>query len=166
MLLIYPEHVVHIVEGCWELVEVVIRDSCGMDTNSCLLTDTRILNFSTNVTPRLYPQWAYRVLPLPTLPRGEAYQTTESIAQTVSIALSTLYKLGAHLSKNHHKIKETLDKLPQTFLLQQDLLEYFTKCTDLDTPAQFMARYCKPTQVVLDSELVWPLPNRLFPYDD
>lgn len=33
MLLIYPEHVVHIVEGCWELVEVVIRDSCGMDTN-------------------------------------------------------------------------------------------------------------------------------------
>ena len=28
MLLIYPEHVVHIVEGCWELVEAVIRDCC------------------------------------------------------------------------------------------------------------------------------------------
>ena len=30
MLLIYPEHVVHIMEGCWELVEAVIRDSCDM----------------------------------------------------------------------------------------------------------------------------------------
>ena len=66
-----------------------------------------------------------------------------------------------------------------------DMLEYFTKCEDLDRAAQFIARYCGPTQVVLDSgniclshidyillilcssaELVWPLPNRLFPYDD
>ena len=30
MLLIFPEHVVHIMEGCWELVEAVIRDSCDM----------------------------------------------------------------------------------------------------------------------------------------
>ena len=68
-------------------------------------------------------------------------------------------------------------------ILIQDLLEYFTKCEDLDSPAQFIARYCGPTQVVLDTgiihnlffsmgyfilsaELVWPLPNRLFPYDD
>lgn len=33
--------------------------------------------------PRLYQQWAYRVLPLPTLPKQEAYETTETIAQTV-----------------------------------------------------------------------------------
>ena len=31
------------------------------------------------------------------------------------------------------------------------MLEYFTKCEDLDEPAQFIARYCGPTQVVLDS---------------
>ena len=68
-------------------------------------------------------------------------------------------------------MKATLDNLPQTFLLQQgiytfiatyignlsslclhtDLLEYFTQCTDLDTPAQFIERYCKPTHIVLDS---------------
>ena len=28
MLLIYPEYVVHMIEGCWELVEAVIRDLC------------------------------------------------------------------------------------------------------------------------------------------
>ena len=70
-----------------------------------------------------------------------------------------------------HQVKSTLDNLPQKFLLQQgifsvsqlhvkrpcslnivtDLLEYFTQCCDLDTPAQFVTRYCKPTQVVLDS---------------
>ena len=31
------------------------------------------------------------------------------------------------------------------------MLEYFTKCDDLDTPSQFIDRYCTPTHVVLDS---------------
>ena len=31
------------------------------------------------------------------------------------------------------------------------MLEYFTKCEDLDEPAQFIARYCGPAQVALDS---------------
>lgn len=67
--------------------------------------------------PRLYQQWAYRVPPLPTLPKQEAYETTETIAQTVghctvtlfkfqhvfdwaqvSSALSILYSLGVYLS--------------------------------------------------------------------
>jgi hypothetical protein len=100
------------------------------------------------------------------MPRGEAYQTTEAIAQTVKYALSTLYKLGVHLTQNSHGIKETLDDLKPDFLLPQDLLEYLARSEDLDSPAKFISRYCLPTQVVLDSELVWPLPNRLFPYDD
>ena len=33
MLFIYPEHVVHMVEGSWELLAAVIRDSRDMHSN-------------------------------------------------------------------------------------------------------------------------------------
>ena len=32
-----------------------------------------------------------------------------------------------------------------------DVLEYFLSCADLNTPAEFLERYCSPPHVVLDS---------------
>ena len=73
-----------------------------------------------------------------------------------------------------------------------DVIEYYVTCPDLSLPSEFIERYSSPPHVVLDSgqsthsnllghnhlvlrflllffldiELVWPLPVRLFPYDD
>lgn len=58
-----------------------------------------------------------------------------------------------------------IEKVPD-YLLQQDVLEYFLACSELNTPQQFLQAYCAPTHVLLDREIVWPLPVRLFPYDD
>ena len=33
MLLVYPQHAVHIIEGSWELLTAVIRDSCEMNAS-------------------------------------------------------------------------------------------------------------------------------------
>ena len=80
---------------------------------------------------------------------------------------------------------DIITALLESFCPSSDLLQYLVQCSDLDTADQFLDRYCKPIQVVLDSggfentldkltsltlflslpELVWPLPNRLFPYD-
>ena len=54
---------------------------------SGFLVGSRLLTFSSNIEQRLYPQWATRVLNLPTLPRGEAHSTNDPIEQTVSQSL-------------------------------------------------------------------------------
>lgn len=169
ILLIYPQHSVHVIEAPWELISAVVSDLQNTDKDGGLLVSSRILVFVSNVK-RFYSQWSYRVLNLPILSKGESYNTSDPIERTVASSLEMLYKLGTHLSKlPQHKLKATLDGLheqvPQ-FLIQQDVLEYLVSCSSLSTPLEFIQRYCNPTEVALDGELVWPLPVRLFPYDD
>lgn len=167
LLLIYPQHCLHLIEAPWEVLVDVIRD---LDSNRELLQSSRLVTFSAHCRQRLYPQWAVRVLNLPALPKGELYQTQDPLESTVAESLSSLYKLGVYLSKlTQHQLKATMDSLisqvPQ-LLLQQDVLEYYLGCTELNSPAEFLRRYTTPTHIQLDRELVWPLAVRLFPYDD
>ena len=52
-----------------------------------LLVESKLLSFSANISRRLFPQWAVRVLNLPALPKGELYQTHDPIEVTVSGAV-------------------------------------------------------------------------------
>ena len=36
MLFVYPEHVVHMVECCWELIEAIVRDALNQEESSRL----------------------------------------------------------------------------------------------------------------------------------
>eukprot|EP00731_Ephydatia_muelleri_P028476 Em0020g120a len=169
ILLIYPQHSVHVIEAPWELITAAIADLQNTDREGGLLVSSRILVFVSNVK-RLYSQWSYRVLNLPILSKGESYTTSNPVERTVAASLEMLYKLGTHLARlPQHKLKATLDGLPDQvpqLLIQQDVLEYLVNCSSLSTPLEFTQLYSKPAQVALDSELVWPLPVRLFPYND
>lgn len=141
LLLVYPQHCVHLMEAPWDVLRTVVQDLEEMESKgyaglvlTCLqwmnfhslppysgfLKDSKLLNFDSNIDQRLYPQWAYRVLNLPTLTKGESYKTQEPIEQTVcslyrphlivellywctsiqvATCLESLYKLGVHLSK-------------------------------------------------------------------
>ncbi|XP_064406541.1 testis-expressed protein 47-like [Halichondria panicea] len=167
LLLVYPQHCLHLIEAPWEVLIDVIQD---LHSNHELLSSSRVVSFSPHIQQRLYPQWAVRVLSLPALAKGEQYTTQDTLEITVAGSLEKLYKLGVHLSKlTQHQLKATMDsltsKVPQ-FLLQQDILEYYLVCSDLNSPAEFLTRYNTPTHILLDRELVWPLPVKLFPYDD
>ena len=66
-------------------------------------------------------------------------------------------------------------------LLYSDILEYLVNHSDLNTPADYISRYCAPHFITLENgeccstyyiillsvnvELVWPMAIRLFPYD-
>lgn len=57
---------------------------CYTIINRSLLQESRLLNFSSGLEQRFYPQWSVRVLNLPSLAKGETYQTTDPIEQTVN----------------------------------------------------------------------------------
>ena len=54
---------------------------------------------------------------------------------------------GSHTLPAHASDLSTVHNLGLT----PDVLEYFLSCADLNTPAEFLERYCSPLHVVLDS---------------
>ena len=54
---------------------------------------------------------------------------------------------GTHTLTAHASDLPTVHNLGLT----PDVLEYFLSCADLNTPAEFLERYCSPPHVVLDS---------------
>ena len=47
--------------------------------------ETRILIFATNIKTKFYGHWCHRVLNLPTLQKGDSYQTNNPVHDTVSV---------------------------------------------------------------------------------
>lgn len=84
ILLVYPQHCVHLMEAPWEIVMDVVANLQEMNTSGGVLVASRILCFSPNISLRLYPQWAQRVLNVPALPKGEIYRTNDPVEVTVS----------------------------------------------------------------------------------
>ena len=97
-------------EAPWEIVVDVVADLNTMDTSgyvesptpyqdvvngfivySGVLVGSRILCFSPNISLRLYPQWAQRLLNLPALPKSEVYKTNDSIEVTVCLLMCLLH---------------------------------------------------------------------------
>ena len=52
-----------------------------------MLVETRILIFATNIKTKFYGHWCNRVLNLPTLQKGDSYQTNNPVHETVSVCV-------------------------------------------------------------------------------
>lgn len=168
LLLVYPMHCVHILEATHEMVLAVIRDLHEMSSINGYLSETKLLSVASNVS-RLYSQWSYRVLNIPVISKGEMYETSSPLEDVVSSTLDNLYQLGTQLAKlSQTELKRYLDDLKRTalnLLPRQDMLEYFLSNSEMTTPTDYLAMYMKPLNITLESEVVWPLPLRLFPYN-
>lgn len=97
------------------------------------------------------------------------YETSSPLEDVVSSTLDNLYQLGTQLAKlSQAELKRYLDDLKRTalnLLPRQDMLEYFLSNSEMTTPTDYLAMYMKPLNITLESEVVWPLPLRLFPYN-
>ncbi|XP_071509520.1 testis-expressed protein 47-like [Diadema antillarum] len=166
MLLVYPNHFVHLVESSSEMLMALIRDLRDMIEGGGLVEQSKILVISSNVPTRLFSQWSFRVLNLPAS-RLQEYETTEPIEKLAPECLALMLKLGSYLAKQPKiTLKTVMDQLHEKvpeLLIPQDLIGYLLFTPDLCTPAEFLQRYDSPMDVVLDNELVWPLPTKNFP---
>ncbi|XP_077980300.1 testis-expressed protein 47-like isoform X2 [Glandiceps talaboti] len=167
MLLVYPNHYVHLVESSQEVLTALIRDLGEMEEREeAMITQSKLLVVSGNIPARLFSQWNSRVLNLPAS-RLELYETNESIESLVPECLTQMLKLGAYLAKQPKlSLKGVMDslhdKVPE-LLIPQDLIGYLLQSVDLASPKRYLNLYDKPFDVVLDNELVWPLPTKTFP---
>lgn len=167
LLLIYPTHVIHVVETSYNMLLKVIKDlEEDEQCYSGMLLNTKLLVCTGDLNNRLFGQWSFRTLNL-AVSRMQEFTTNEAIDVVVTEALTLIIKLAEYLAKLPKiSLTNTMDQLPEKvpdLLVRQDLIEYILSSQDLNAPSQYLKRYTTPVDITLDSELAWPMQTRLFP---
>ena len=60
-----------------------------------MLVETRILIFATNIKTKFYEHWCNQVFNLPTLQKGDSYQTSNPVHETVSVCMCVCVRVCA-----------------------------------------------------------------------
>lgn len=169
LLLVYLKHLVHVVEASSDTFLEIMKDIEKIQKNSDgFLEEAKILVISHDINSRLYQQWNFRTLDIQAA-RMESYETSEA-DRVIMDLLSQLLKLGHKLAITPKiSLKQTLDSLHDKYpdlLPQQAHLNYLMEENDdcMILPEEYIDMYREPFDVTLESEMVWPLPTKLFPY--
>lgn len=166
LLLIYPVHIIHVVETSYNMLLKVIEDLEEDEQSiSGMLLNTKILVCTGDLNNRLFGQWSFRTLNL-AVSRMQEFTTNEPIDVVVTEALTLVIKLAEYLAKLPKiSLTNTMDQLPEKvpdLLVRQDLIEYILNSQELNTPTLYLKRYTTPVDIVLESEMAWPMQTRLF----
>uniref|UniRef100_A0ABM5FM69 Testis-expressed protein 47-like isoform X1 n=1 Tax=Pogona vitticeps TaxID=103695 RepID=A0ABM5FM69_9SAUR len=167
LLLLYPKYVVHILESSSDVLYSVLRDLRDMEQQQrVLVLDAKILVMSHNLPSRLFQQWNYKVLAMPERHQDYVLHTPheESVDALISECLTALLCLGKHLLKYPKSPKNLPDaiveKVPE-LIIPQDTLHYLLASEELLSPAQYLDLFDSPLNILMDSEITWPLLERL-----
>nr|XP_005989352.1 PREDICTED: uncharacterized protein C7orf62 homolog isoform X2 [Latimeria chalumnae] len=162
-LLLYSTYLVQVLESSSDVLYAVLRDLREVQKKgaSALVLEPRIVVMSHDIPNRLFQQWCYKVFNIPAKQIEDLSQeeTTEKIIRD---CLTFLYKMGIQLQKAPKSYKNPLDfvqeKYPQ-LILPQNAVQHLLTCRELLTPQEFLQAYDTPFNFVMDSEIVWPLPE-------
>ncbi|XP_064601010.1 testis-expressed protein 47-like [Liolophura sinensis] len=171
LLLIYHKHIVHVVETSSDMLLKYVQDLQKTEQDeTSFAAKSKILVVSHDIPDRLYSQWSFRGLDIQahSLDQNESNEDTYNVVGDV---LTQLVKLGVHLSRQPKlTLKSAMDslyeKVPE-LLPQQGTIHSLLMNDDncMILPKEYLAMYEQPFDFTLDSELSWPLPTRLFPYN-
>ncbi|XP_013401908.1 testis-expressed protein 47 isoform X2 [Lingula anatina] len=171
LLLLYPKHCAHVVETSNEKITEVVRDmQKSIEKQEGPLEAAKILVISHDVPERLYNQWTHKILDIKSA-NLDLYEPSEAADKLVTDMLSQFLHLGTYLAKqpklNFKNALDTLHEKVPEHLPQQDVINYLVEndTTCISKPVEYLNTYQKPIKVVLDSELTWPMPVKLFPYN-
>uniref|UniRef100_A0A8D0EDC3 BLUF domain-containing protein n=1 Tax=Salvator merianae TaxID=96440 RepID=A0A8D0EDC3_SALMN len=165
LLLLYPAYILHILESSNDVLYAVLQDLRDMEQQQrVLVLDVKILVMSHNLPSRLFQQWNYKVLNIPEKHLDYNMLHKEPIEAAFCECLTALLKLGKHLLKYPKSPKNLsdniLEKAPE-LIVSQDTITHLLEYPELLTPDQYLHLFDCPVDILMDSEQVWPLPERL-----
>ena len=127
--------------------------SCDVQTPSFMVYGHQILNFSSSLTTE--------------------FKTNDPTEQVVADCLKNLAGLGEHAravaggrgsTPGQGALGGMQEEVPE-LVPAQGMLEYFTKHKQLESLAGYAGRLNQHLHVVLDCDIQWPIPERLYPYE-
>ncbi|XP_074927844.1 uncharacterized protein LOC116822896 isoform X4 [Chelonoidis abingdonii] len=119
-----------------------------------LVLEPKILVLSHNIPSRLFQQWSYKVLAVPSRHLGYDTSREEPIETITGECLAMLLKLGMHLlkyPKSPLNLPDAVLEEVSNLIIPQDTIYHLLECRELLSPAQFLQAYDSPLNVVMDS---------------
>lgn len=166
LLLIFPKHLITSVETSVDVLVPLVTFFRQLEQQGHV-ANVRVLQ-TADASRLLLSRFHFRIVNLSTSKIGDS-KPTDAVDAVVGDCLTTISKLSLFVaSVPQASLEQTLDNLHEAvpeLLTPQGMLEYLVRAEELDSAAEFLARYAGPMRVVLDSEIVWPYPVRLFPYE-
>ncbi|XP_051769645.1 testis-expressed protein 47 isoform X1 [Ctenopharyngodon idella] len=168
VLLLYPEHVLNVIECSTEALLSVLQDLRHMEENlhSGLILEPRILLASHDLHSRLFQQWNYKLLS-ESDGRRTVVSEDQSPEELVNETLRQVLRLGRHLFNATEQmtgskvipdevLKDAADVIPP-----QAAVCRLVQMEALLSPARYLSTYHSPLHQLLDSESVWPAVEHL-----
>lgn len=127
--------------------------------------DYKLVDLSSNAVRPLPP-----FLPAPLIqrrPQGE-YKPEIPVETVAGECVFSMMRIGEFLSTRKTGYSEALAELTELageLLCSQAMLEWLARSRDLEKLAGFIERVRSSLDIVLDGDVCWPIPERLYPYD-
>ncbi|KAG8557458.1 hypothetical protein GDO81_016639 [Engystomops pustulosus] len=164
LLLLYPSCVIHMIEASSEILTGINQDLIQIQNQGAepLLQDIKILVISHNIQSRLFPQWYFRIVRLPTKYLAD-FGNSQSEDSVVEECLTLMMKLGMFLSKvlkpGSKGPGENLHDLVPELLVREEIICFLLRSGRFLSPEEFTTMYNKPINSPVTSDLLWPAPQ-------
>ncbi|XP_056390642.1 testis-expressed protein 47-like isoform X2 [Hyla sarda] len=166
LLLLYPSCVIHMIEASSEILTGINQDLVQIQNKgeSSLLQDVRILVVSHNIPSRLFPQWYFRIVRLPTMYLDD-FGHGQSVETIVEECLTLMMKLGMFLSQilepGSKGPGEDLYDVAPDLLVREEIICFLIRSGRFLKPQEFLTMYNRPVNSSVASDLLWPAPQQL-----
>ncbi|XP_012368579.2 testis-expressed protein 47 [Octodon degus] len=165
LLLIYPTSMLHILESSSSTLQQILLDFLSQEKKEkeFWIQKLKIVVISHNIPTRVFMQWHTSVVRAPIMYLDDVTQS-QSLKEIVTDFLTRTHKLALHLFKTP-KVKtkgldDNLQNAAPSLLLPEQIIKYLCNSEELPDPATFLSMYNKPIDIILDSEVVWPVPSK------
>ncbi|XP_030316067.1 testis-expressed protein 47 isoform X1 [Calypte anna] len=167
LLLVCSSYICHVVESCSSTIHLLIQDLASFQNqgHSALLQEIKVLVVAHDIPSRLFPDWyvAAGTSP-PRCPPGSTQP--QSAPELAAECLDLLLKLAASVQSSEDDSQETNESvhtIAPELLIPTETINSLVNAGECVSPEDFLRVYLSPSQPVLDSETVWPVPSHFSP---
>ncbi|XP_059386290.1 testis-expressed protein 47 isoform X3 [Carassius carassius] len=163
LLLLYPQHVLLVIECSTEALLSILQDLRHMEENSGPILEPRILLVSHDLPRRLFQLWSHKLLD-ESDSQGTLVSDEQSPERLVGDTLHQILRLGRLLLNKTQQItgSEVIpDEVLKDAVPPQAAVTRLLQMEALLSPARYISTYHTPLHLRLDSESVWPAGEHL-----
>lgn len=165
LYLIYPRFCLHFMELPTEIIALACKKVSKHEAQGRLRKSTILC--SSDVQVSLFSHYDFQILNLKGAVSAD-FKTNDPVEVVVADCLKNLDGLGGYTRKASREQGGSLTDLQAAvpeLIPPQGVLDYLTKHKQLESLKSYSNRMNQHLHVVLDGDLQWPIPERLYPYD-
>uniref|UniRef100_A0A8C3KA31 Uncharacterized protein n=1 Tax=Calidris pygmaea TaxID=425635 RepID=A0A8C3KA31_9CHAR len=162
LLLLCPSYICHVVEVTDKNSLLYFGMEFTLFPRSALLQEIKVLVVAHNIPTRLFPDWYVAIA---TSPVASPQGSTQSDSTAEVVADSAVLGKFPQLYLCHSPVllledaDESVHTLEPELLIPAETINYLCNAEECTSPEDFLRIYLSPSQPVLDSETVWPVPS-------